>query len=66
MKRQPTARKIIHSLNEMPDFASEDEEREWWAQHELSDELYNSLEDVSAELDKIAPLPRKAKAAPKR
>jgi len=31
--------KIIHSLSEIPQFASEDEEREWWAEHEFSDEL---------------------------
>jgi hypothetical protein len=34
---------IIHSLNEIPDFATEDEEREWWATHDLSPELYDSL-----------------------
>ena len=31
---------IVHSRAEIPThFASEDEEREWWATHELADEL---------------------------
>jgi hypothetical protein len=63
-KRKMT-RKIIHSLEEIPDhFASEDEERDWWAEHEFSEELLNSLEDTTSELDIIAPLPRKTR--PKR
>ncbi|MBI1925150.1 hypothetical protein HYR99_12990 [Candidatus Poribacteria bacterium] len=36
----------IHSLSEIPTtFVSEDEERDWWARHYLSDELYEQLED---------------------
>ena len=36
----------IHSLSEIPTtFASEDEERDWWATHYLSDEVYEQLED---------------------
>ena len=52
--------KVIHTLDEIPDFESEDEEREWWAEHEMSDELWNSLPDMTAELDEIAPLPDSA------
>jgi hypothetical protein len=37
---------IVKSHDEIPDFASEDEEREWWATHDLADELW---EDVTAE-----------------
>jgi hypothetical protein len=63
---------VVNSLDEIPDFASEDEEREWWATHEFSDELWESLEDKSgelaAELDEIIPLPsgprRRMKARP--
>jgi hypothetical protein len=41
---------IIHSLEEIPDsFSSEDEEREWWATHELSDALYEQLPDYTEE-----------------
>ncbi|MFQ5633495.1 MAG: hypothetical protein ACE5I1_32410 [bacterium] len=30
---------IICSLNEIPEFSSEDEEREWWETHDLAPEL---------------------------
>jgi DnaJ-domain-containing protein 1 len=33
----------LRSLDEIPPFASEDEEREWWATHDLSEELYDQL-----------------------
>jgi hypothetical protein len=36
--KQPK-RKIVYSLDEIPEFASEDEEREWWAAHDLAPEL---------------------------
>lgn len=36
--KQPK-RKIVYSLDEIPEFASEDEEREWWATHDLAPEL---------------------------
>ena len=49
--------KVLDSLDEIPDFKSEDEEREWWAEHEMSDELWDSLPDMTPELDQIAPLP---------
>lgn len=32
-------RKIVYSLGEIPKFASEDEERAWWATHDLAPEL---------------------------
>jgi hypothetical protein len=31
--------KIVHSLEEIPEFASEEEERAWWATHDLAEEL---------------------------
>ena len=34
---------VIHSMDEVPDFASEAEEAAWWATHELSEELWRSL-----------------------
>ncbi len=52
--------KVVRSLGEIPDFSTEDEERDWWAEHELSEELWNSLPDATAELDEIAPLPDEA------
>jgi hypothetical protein len=30
---------MVTSLDDVPDFASEDEEREWWATHDLVPEL---------------------------
>jgi len=37
----------VHSRAEIPSsFASEEEEREWWAMHELADELLPSEADV--------------------
>ena len=37
---------VIHSLDEIPDFASEKEEAEFWDTHELSDELWDQLPRV--------------------
>ena len=48
---------IIHSLDEVPAFGSEDEEREWWSTHELSEDMYASLLDRTSELDRVAPVP---------
>lgn len=41
-------RTLVRSLSEIPRFASEDEEREWWATHDLADELWEpaTAEDV--------------------
>jgi hypothetical protein len=56
--------KLIHSLDEIPtDFASEDEERDWWANHELSEELLNSMEETTEELDRLFPWTMKKTAA---
>lgn len=43
----------IRSLDEIPSFASEDEEREWWATHDLSEELYDKLELSPEESKKL-------------
>lgn len=57
MKRRTVKKiKIIHSFDEIPEFSSEDEERDWWATHDLSEQLYDQLEDARAELDEILPL----------
>lgn len=54
MKKATPKLTTIYSLDEMPSqFDSEDDEREWWATHELSDELWESLEDVTGELDEM-------------
>ena len=46
---------MIRSLDAIPAFASEDEEREWWATHDLSEELYDQLKAKPAELEAILP-----------
>jgi hypothetical protein len=38
-RKKNTKRIIVYSLDEIPEFASEDEEREWWATHDLAPEL---------------------------
>jgi uncharacterized DUF497 family protein len=56
-----TRRKIISSLDEIPSsFASEDEERDFWASHEFSDELYDQLQAASGSLDDLLAHARKA------
>ena len=57
---------VINSLDEIPDFASEDEERAFWAEHEMSDELWDSLPDAAEELNRIAPLPDASSSKSKR
>lgn len=42
--KQPK-RKIVYSLDEIPEFASEDEEREWWATHDLAPKLGKDVTD---------------------
>lgn len=38
-KKQMPDRIVAHSLSDIPQFASEEEEREWWATHDLAPEL---------------------------
>jgi len=49
---------VVRDVAEIPSFSSEDEEREWWATHELSDQLYDQLKpgpDDLRELKDILP-----------
>lgn len=44
MKTKREKTNIVQSLGDVPQsFASEDEERDWWASHEFSDDLYDKL-----------------------
>ena len=46
-KYRPGHRTVVRSRAEIPSsFASEEEEREWWATHELADELLPSDEAI--------------------
>jgi hypothetical protein len=38
-ERKVLERAIVRSLAEIPEFTSEDEERAWWATHDLAEEL---------------------------
>jgi len=38
-RRKTPERAIVRSLAEIPEFTSEDEERAWWATHDLTEEL---------------------------
>ena len=42
-------RTLVRSLSEIPHFAFEDDEREWWATHDLADELWEppTAEDLA-------------------
>ena len=42
----PTTRHVIRSLEEIPAFQTEDEERAFWATHEVSDELAAAAEPI--------------------
>lgn len=48
MKRQKKI-KIVKSLSEIPRFKTEDEEREYWETHSLSDTLWEVLYDPKVE-----------------
>ena len=37
--RKAPEREVVRSLEEIAEFASEDEERAWWATHDLAEEL---------------------------
>ncbi|HEX8917257.1 MAG TPA: hypothetical protein VF898_02040 [Chloroflexota bacterium] len=41
-----TKRTVIHSIEEIPQFASEQEEREWWVHHDFGDELLDGARPV--------------------
>lgn len=53
---------VIHSLDEIPHFADEEEERAFWDSHEMSPELWRSLPPAP---DDMLPPIRKEAAAPK-
>jgi hypothetical protein len=44
--RSIEVRTIFHSLDEIPTFADEDEERAFWAIREVSDELAEAAEPI--------------------
>jgi hypothetical protein len=57
--RKKQERILVGSLDEIPRFASEDEERDWWATHDLADELWEpaTTEDLAL-LEELGGTPR--------
>jgi hypothetical protein len=72
MHRQKNMERIIvYSLDEIPEFASEDEEHEWWTTHDLAPELgedvtqqqHNLIQRLKAKYRYMPSLGSQAKAA---
>jgi hypothetical protein len=38
-RKKVLEREIVYSLEDIPEFVSEEEERAWWATHDLAEEL---------------------------
>jgi len=57
---------VINSLDEVPDFATEDEEREFWWTHTLSPKLMNSLPTTTFEEDEALRLKELAESSTKK
>ena len=38
-REKVSKREIVYSLEDIPEFVSEEEERAWWATHDLAEEL---------------------------
>ena len=63
-KYHPDRRIIVHSRAEIPShFASEEAEREWWATHELADELAPSEAEIDRMTEQHHALVRRLQAA---
>ncbi|MBF6594988.1 MAG: hypothetical protein IVW51_11155 [Thermaceae bacterium] len=52
------------AVRQIPKFASELEESEWWDTHTLADDLWESGPKVEAELDKLLGIRRRKVAPP--
>lgn len=61
--RWPTERIVVHGWDDVPEFADECEEQEFWSTHEMGDEFFENVEpDAHAEL----PPPRARRNTPHR
>lgn len=64
-RQRPARRfKLIHSLDEIPEFASEDEEHRFWSTHELADELWDQAEPLPEDVEQALERARQARRAP--
>ncbi len=63
MSRRKAKPGVVWSLDEIPEFSSEDEERDWWATHTFSSDLYRQLQVDWTDLEALLPLGLKAREA---
>ena len=61
--RWPKERIIVHSWDDVPTFADECEEHEFWSTHEMGDEFF---ENVAPDADADLPPPRAGHATGRR
>lgn len=69
--KQTLQRMIIRSLDQVPTFTTEEEDREWWATHDLAAELGKDVTEehqarirrLKAKYRYVPATPRKSKAA---
>jgi len=53
--QKPLEREVVHAWEDIPDFASEEEERAWWATHDMADELGRDVtEEQRARIQRAA------------
>jgi hypothetical protein len=57
-------RATVRTIRDIPLFSSEDEERDWWATHELGEELLAELRPGQADLADLMPIGLRAAEAP--
>ena len=65
IERDPDGREftIIHSLSDIPTFANEEDEADWWDTHDFSDEVWEQLRQAPRPawlpaVEKARPAPR--------
>lgn len=62
MKKSSTRLTLVNSVDEIPSsFVSEDEEREWWATHEFSSQLYEQLRPGWKDIEEFLPMTLRAR-----
>lgn len=62
-RKEARRMRIIHSIAEIPQFQSEEEEHIFWATHVMGDELFENVEPVSEEERQLLERARHERAA---
>lgn len=55
-------KKLVRSVEEIPEFRSPLEESEWWDEHELADDQWETGSEVEAEFSRLIGIRRKQPA----